>query len=336
MKALVYTQPHEVQLQERPLPEAAAGEVVLRIEAVGICGSDMHAWHGHDPRRKPGLVLGHEFVGRVEHSAAPGFEVGTRFTGNPLITCGVCAYCVQGRNNLCSNRSMVGMSRPGAFAQFMSIPAASLVAMPQTLPARVAALTEPAATAWHAINLTMRALVRPIHECRVLVIGGGAIGILTALLLRHLGCRGEDQLMLTELNPLRREAVAQHAGCSTLDPRQAAPEENGFDVVIDAVGAKATRVQAFSAVKPGGVIMHVGLQDWASEIDMRKLTLAEITLLGTYTYTTADLRATVAALAQGVFGDLAWVQERPLAEGQQAFLDLDQGLLATAKVLLVP
>ncbi len=333
MKALVYTQANEVQLQERPMPELVAGEVVLKIEAVGICGSDMHAWHGHDPRRKPGLVLGHEFVGRIEQSAAPGFAVGTRFTGNPLITCGTCDYCVQGRNNLCANRTMVGMTRPGAFAEFMSIPAASLIAMPQELSARAAALTEPAATAWHALNLTMRALARPIHECRVLVIGGGAIGMLAALLLRHLGVH---RVVLVELNALRREAVAQHARCETIDPRQSPPAENSFDVVIDAVGAKATRAQAFTAIRPGGVIMHVGLQDWASEIDMRKLTLAEITLLGTYTYTTADLRATVAALAQGAFGDLSWVEERTLAEGPQAFVDLDQGRCAAAKVILTP
>jgi alcohol dehydrogenase len=333
MRALVYTQPSEVQLQDRPHPELVPGEVVLKIEAVGICGSDMHAWHGHDPRRKPGLVLGHEFVGAIAASAAPGFEVGTRFTGNPLITCGTCEYCVQGRNNLCANRTMVGMTRPGAYAEYMSIPAASLVAMPQDMPARAAALTEPAATAWHAINLTLRALARPIHECRVLVIGGGAIGLLAALLLRHLGVR---RVVLAELNALRREAVARHAHCEAVDPRINAPAENSFDVVIDAVGAKATRVQAFAAIKPGGVIMHVGLQDWASEIDMRKLTLAEITLLGTYTYTTADLRATVDALAQGAFGDLSWVEERPLDAGQQAFLDLDQGRCAAAKVLLRP
>ena len=333
MRALVYTQPNEVQLQERPMPQAAPGEVVLQIEAVGICGSDMHAWHGHDPRRKPGLVLGHEFVGRIAESAAAGFEIGTRFTGNPLITCGVCEYCVQGRNNLCANRTMVGMTRPGAFAEFMSIPAASLIAMPQDLPARDAALTEPAATAWHAINLTMRALARPIHECRVLVIGGGAIGMLAALLLRHLGV---DRLTLAELNALRREAVATHAGCEALDPRTSPLGESSFDVVIDAVGAKATRTAAMAAVAPGGVLMHIGLQDWASEIDMRKLTLAEITLLGTYTYTTADLRATVDALARGVFGDLSWVEQRPLSEGPQAFVDLDQGRCASAKVVLRP
>ena len=333
MKALVYTQPGEMQLLDRPLPELTGGEVVLKIEAVGICGSDMHAWHGHDPRRQPGLVLGHEFVGHVAHSAAPGFELGSRWTGNPLITCGVCDYCVQGRNNLCSKRTMVGMTRPGAYAEYMSIPAASLVAMPQDMPPTAAALTEPAATAWHAINLSMRVLARPLHECRVLIIGGGAIGMLAALLLKHLGVQ---RLTVTELNPLRRQTLQTAVGCNAIDPRQQPLAESSFDYVMDAVGSKITRQQAFASIAPGGVIMHIGLQDWASEIDMRKLTLAEITLLGTYTYTTADLRATVDALHRGVFGDLAWVEERTLAQGPQAFVDLDQGNSASAKIVLIP
>ena len=333
MKALVYTQPGEMQLLNRPMPALAPGEVVLTIEAVGICGSDLHAWHGHDPRRKPGLVLGHEFVGTIANSAAAGFEVGTRWTGNPLITCGSCEYCVQGRNNLCANRSMVGMTRPGAYAEYMSIPAASLIAMPQAMPATAAALTEPAATAWHAINLSMRALVRPLHECRVLVIGGGAIGMLAALLLKHLGVQ---RLTVTELNPLRRQTLQQAVACEAIDPRESPLPEAGFEFVMDAVGSKMTRQQAFAAVKPGGVIMHIGLQDWASEIDMRKLTLAEITLLGTYTYTTADLRASVDALYRGVFGPLDWVEARSLAQGPQAFLDLDQGKSASAKIVLKP
>lgn len=333
MKVLVYTQPGELQLQERPMPELVSGDVVLKIEAVGICGSDMHAWHGHDPRRQPGLVLGHEFVGTITQSAARGFDVGTRWTGNPLITCGVCDYCVQGRNNLCSKRTMVGMTRPGAYAEYMSIPAASLVAMPQDMAAAAAALTEPAATAWHAIILSMRALVRPLHECKVLIIGGGAIGMLAALLLKHLGVQ---DLTVTELNPLRRQTLQSAVGCKAIDPRQQPLQESAFDYVMDAVGAKITRQQAFSSIRPGGVIMHIGLQDWASEIDMRKLTLAEITLLGTYTYTTADLRATVDALHRGVFGSLAWVEERTLAQGPQAFVDLDQGHSASAKIVLVP
>ena len=205
--------------------------------------------------------------------------------------------------------------------------------LPPDMPATAAALTEPAATAWHALNLSMRALHRPLHEGRVLVIGGGAIGMLAALLLKHLGVQ---QLTVTELNPLRRQTLQTAVGCEAIDPRQQPLAEAGFDFVMDAVGSKVTRNQAFHAIKPGGVVMHIGLQDWASEIDMRKLTLAEITLLGTYTYTTADLRATVDALHRGVFGDLAWVEERTLADGPQAFIDLDQGRSASAKIVLKP
>ena len=333
MKALVYTNPNEVTLQERPYPEQAAEEVILKIDAVGICGSDMHAYHGHDPRRNPGLVLGHEFAGTIVESRSAAWRVGHRVTGNPLITCGVCDYCVQGRNNLCSNRSMVGMTRAGAFAEFMSIPAASLIDIPQTMRARDAAVTEPAATALHALNLSMRALTRPLPECKVLVIGGGAIGMFAALLLKSYGVAN---VVTAEVNALRRASLAKHAGCAVLDPIAHTPPENGFDLVIDAVGSKVTRKTAFAAVKPGGVIMHIGLQDWASEVDMRKLTLAEITLLGTYTYTTADLRATVAKLAEGAFGDLSWVEERALADGARAFDDLDKGRTASAKLLLLP
>jgi alcohol dehydrogenase len=277
--------------------------------------------------------MGHELAGTVEQSAAAHVQPGTRVTANPLITCGRCEYCVQGRNNLCANRTMIGMTRPGAFAEFMSIPASSLVDLPPDMDAVQAALTEPAATALHALNLSMRALARPLPECRTLVIGGGAIGMLAALLLRSYGC---TDVTMAEVNALRRESAARHAHCATCNPREAPLPENAFDYVIDAVGARPTRNTALASVKPGGVVMHIGLQDWASEIDMRKLTLAEITLLGTYTYNTADLRATVAALHRGAFGDLQWVETRPLSEGALAFDDLDNGRLASAKVVMLP
>jgi alcohol dehydrogenase len=330
MKALVYTAPNEMTYRDEPDPALADGEVVLKIDAVGICGSDMHAYHGHDPRRNPPLVLGHEFCGTIV--AGPG--KGTRVTGNPLITCGTCEYCVQGRNNLCANRTMVGMTRAGAFAQWMSIPAASLVEMPQDMDPVKAALTEPAATALHALDLATRVARRPLAELRLYIIGGGAIGLLMALLVRSYGCR---DVMLAETNPLRRASAAKAAGCRVFDPvAGGGPADNAIDLVIDAVGGKATRKAALAAVKPGGVLLHIGLQDWASEIDMRKLTLAEITLIGTYTYTTADLRAAVAALDAGAFGDLAWVEERPLAQGAAAFRDLAAGRSAAAKIVLRP
>jgi alcohol dehydrogenase len=308
----------------------ADGEVVLKIDAVGICGSDLHAYHGHDPRRVPPLILGHEYARTIV--AGPG--KGRRTTGSPLIACGTCEFCVQGRNNLCANRSMVGMTRAGAFAEYMSIPSSALVDIPQDMDPVKAAVVEPAATALHALDLVMRAAARPLPECAVLVIGGGAIGTLVALLARSYGVR---QLRLAESNPRRRGSVDKAVGCATYDPRgEGALRDGSVDVVVDAVGASATRTAALAAVKPGGVVMHIGLQDWASEIDMRKLTLAEITLIGTYTYTTADLRATVAALHDGAFGGLAWVEERPLADGAAAFRDLAAGRSAAAKIVLRP
>lgn len=330
MKALVYTAPNEVRYREEPEPRMDAGDVLIAVDAVGICGSDLHAYHGHDPRRVPPLILGHELAGRILEG--PG--KGRRVTVNPLITCGSCDYCMQGRNNLCSNRTMIGMTRAGGFAERVSTAAGSVIDIPQDMDTCAAALTEPAATAVHAINLATRALARPLPECGVLVLGGGAIGMLSALLLRSYGARA---VTVAETNPLRRASVETAAGAAVYDPRGAGgPAANSLDLVIDAVGGKSTRNEALAAVKPGGVVMHIGLQDWASEIDMRKLTLAEVTLIGTYTYTTADLRATVLALHQGAFGDLAWVEERPLSEGAAAFRDLHEGRTAAAKLVLRP
>jgi alcohol dehydrogenase len=144
------------------------------------------------------------------------------------------------------------------------------------------------------------------------------------------------RVTLAETNALRRESARAHAGCLVYDPRRDEPAARSFGFVIDAVGAKATREAALKAVAPGGVMLHIGLQDWASEIDMRKLTLDEITLIGTYTYTMADLRATVRALDRSVFGDLAWVEERRLEHGAAAFRDLDAGASAAAKIILTP
>ncbi len=327
MKALVYTAPNEVTYRDEPPPSRGADEVLLQIDAAGICGSDMHAYHGHDPRRVPPLILGHELSARVVEG--PG--EGRRVTVNPLITCGRCEYCAQGRDNLCAHRTMIGMTRAGGFAELMTTAASSVIDVPQDISVRAAALTEPAATALHAIAIATRAIARPLPECSVLVLGGGAIGMLATLLLRSYGVR---RVSVGEINALRRTSLAKATNAHVYDPAREQP--SGADLVLDAVGAKATRNAALSAVKPGGVVMHVGLLDWASEIDMRKLTLAEITLIGTYTYTTADLRAAVAALAAGAFGDLAWVEERPLAEGAAAFRDLHEGRSAAAKIILRP
>ncbi|HUI99692.1 MAG TPA: alcohol dehydrogenase catalytic domain-containing protein [Usitatibacter sp.] len=329
MKALVYTGTKQMTYRDEPAPARVADEVLIRVDAVGICGSDMHAYHGHDPRRVPPLILGHELAGEI----LDGPGKGGRVTVNPLITCGRCEYCVQGRNNLCSDRTMIGMTRAGGFAELVTTAASSVIELPEGMSARAAALTEPAATALHAINTGMRSLARPVAECRALVIGGGAIGLLAALLLRDYGCR---RVRLAETNALRRDSASRAGDFEAFDPLGEPPAANSCELVIDAVGVKATRAMALASVKPGGVVVHVGLGDWASEIDMRKLTLAEITLAGVYTYSTADLRAAALALHEGAFGDLAWVEERPLSEGAGAFQDLDEGRSPAAKILLRP
>ncbi len=330
MKALVYTSPKELEYRDEPDPMPEPGEALIRVEASGICGSDMHAYHGHDPRRNPGLILGHEFAGTI----IDGPGIGRRVTGNPLISCGRCEFCLQGRNNLCADRSMVGMTRPGAFAQYMSIPEKELIDIPDDMTATHAALTEPGATALHGLVAGQRAMIRPIAESKVMVIGGGAIGMLAALLLRSWGAR---ETWVAETHQGRREQIARHAGAQTFDPTAGeGPGSDSCDLVIDAVGAVPTRNLMISTVKPGGVAVHIGLQDWASEIDMRKLTLAEITLIGTYTYSTADLVSTVEAIGAGQFGDLSWVQERALTDGAQAFDDLHNRRTESAKIVLRP
>ena len=328
MKALVYTGTEETAFRAEPAPAAGPGEALVEIEAVGICGSDMHAWHGHDPRRVPPLILGHEACGTVLEGAEPG----TRVVLNPLITCGTCDYCQTGRANLCAARELIGMRRPGAFAERIAIPERNLIPVPAGMDPAAAALTEPCATAWHALVLAARASWRPVPECRALVIGGGSVGLLGALILKAWGA---PEVRLAETNPLRR-ATASAAGLAVFDPLSEPAEAAGFDLVLDAVGAAATRAAAVAATRPGGVIAHVGLLDWAGDFDARTLTLSEITLVGVYTYTDADLRASLAALHDGRLGALEWIERRPLAEGGQAFRDLDAGRTPAAKIILTP
>ena len=209
MKALVYTQPHELTYREEPDAVAGNGEAVVAVDAVGICGSDMHGYHGRDPRRVPPLILGHEASGRIIQG--PG--AGGRVVLNPLITCGRCDHCQGGRANLCADRRLIGMNRPGAFAEQISMPPQNLIPIPDGMDSVHAALTEPAATALHALALAARAGHRPLAEGRALVLGGGSVGLLAALLLRREGVRS---ILLGDTNPLHidPEVARAHAAAS--------------------------------------------------------------------------------------------------------------------------
>lgn len=328
MKALVYRGPGLIRLEDVAIPVAGPDEVIVEVVAVGICGSDMHAYHGHDDRRPPPLVLGHEAAGRI----ADGKRKGERVTINPLVTCGTCAMCRDGRSHLCAQRQIISMPpRPGAFAEFVRIPERNLHSIPDDMSFRTAALAEPLAVAWHAVRLGIEALATALPAARCCVLGGGAIGVGAALSLKCFGARRID---LGEPHPARRKAAASLPVMPYEPGSDAEPPPGTVDLVIDAVGAAATREAACRMVRPGGAIVHIGLLPGQGGLDIRRITLQEITFRGTYCYTDADFREVVAMLATGGFGTLDWAAEMPLADGAVAFAALDKGEIATAKIVL--
>jgi L-iditol 2-dehydrogenase len=224
--------------------------------------------------------------------------------------------------------------RPGAFAELVRVPEQNLVRIPKNLETRKAALAEPLAVSYHAVNLGARLLGRPISASRCLVLGGGAIGLGCALVLAMHGAR---EINIGEPNAGRRQTASRAGPFRCYAPNeQAEPPNSPIDLVIDAVGAVATRTAASKLVKPGGVIVHVGLLPGSEGLDIRKITLQEILVAGTYCYTPLEFRETLDAIANGQLGALDWVEERRLIDGPQAFRDLDAGATAAAKIVLRP
>jgi len=330
MKALVYTDTCEVIYRDAKAPDVRAGDVLMAVSAAAICGSDMHAYHGQDERRVPPLILGHEVSGVVQQ----GQFAGQQMVVNPLMSCGACYECQSGRSNLCHDRELIGMYLQGALAEQLAISERNLLAIPQDMHPVHAALTEPTATALHALALVERVAYRPLSEMQVLILGGGAIGLLSALILKAKGCVKVD---LAETNALRRHSVMQQHCAEVFDPlTQLPPHQEEYDVVLDCVGMVATRQSASAAVKPGGIISHVGLQQGGDGFDSRRITLQEITLLGNYCYTHADLCASIDLLYHRQLGNLNWVEVRPLSAGAMAFEDLHYGRVAAGKIVLQP
>lgn len=330
MKALVYTGTQSLEFREEPAPTAGTGDTLITIEASGICGSDMHAWHGHDARRIPPMILGHELAGRVEGGADHGLRVAV----NPLISCGRCRDCRAGAPNLCSSRDLIGLGRAGGYAQQVAVPAGNLFPIADSLSAVHASLMEPTAVSLHAVHLAERVLARPISECHTLVIGGGAIGALAALILQGKGVR---EIAIAETSSSRRDSLTKLCNATVYDPLgDQLPPDNHFELVIDAVGSGATRAAASRLARTGGVISHIGLQDNEPGLDTRRLTLQEISFIGNYTYNDTDLQASLDLLTDGALGSLDWVETRPLNEGSPAFEDIHHARTPSPKIVLLP
>jgi L-iditol 2-dehydrogenase len=329
VKALVQTAPNALLYRDEPDPAPRPGEALIRVEAVGICGSDMHAIHGHDARRPVPIILGHEAAGRV----LTGALAGKRVAVNPLVVPADCPFAREGRPHLSPCREILSMPpRPGAFAELLRAPEENLVEIPPDMPAAKAALAEPVAVAYHAVHHGARLLGRPLPASRCLVIGGGAIGLAAALVLIQ---AGSGEVWLVEPNAARRDTAAR-AGVALARPPDAGPGDGSCDLVLDAVGAAATRAAASRLAKPGGVIVHAGLLPGADGLDIRRLTLQEITFTGTYCYTPGEFRTVVGLLAAGRLGALEWLEERALSDGGRAVADIDAGAVAAAKIVLIP
>ena len=329
MKALVYTSPGTLEFREEPKPIPKQGELLVRVAACGICGSDMHGYHGLDSRRAPPLVLGHEAAGTIEGGARDG----QRVTINPLVTCGECVDCIGGRPQICAKRENISLPpRQGAFAEWVCVPEENLSIVPDSMSFETAALVEPIAVSYHASELARRYLFKPLAEAKYLILGGGAIGLATALVLK---ARGATDIALGETNSVRRQIVLEAGIHDVFDPAQTSPADDNYDVVIDAVGASVTRETSSRVVRRGGVIVHIGLIPGSDGLDVRRITLQEIVFTGSYCYTPNDFQATLELLAEGRLGNLNWMRTRSMAEGPAVFKELDTGLARAAKFVLV-
>ncbi|MGC6517642.1 MAG: alcohol dehydrogenase catalytic domain-containing protein [Candidatus Puniceispirillaceae bacterium] len=325
MDALIYTDVMNCEFAPHDQPVSQPGHSVIDVSFCGICGSDMHAWHGHDARRVPPLILGHEIVGR----AIDGPMAGQLVAVNPLMTCGTCQYCLKGSTHLCQSRELLGMRLPGGFAQFVSVKDTNLTPLSGSISLTTAALAEPLACSVHAMRL-MTNEYQASRSDRMVILGGGAIGLLAALHAKHLGYQ---DIHIAEVNDTRRKLLNQIVGVDSYNPLETQPDEHSISMVFDAVGSGRTRAASCELVSPGGMILHIGLQDSELGFDSRYITLQEVTFKGSYCYNEADFAEAVSLLESGHITGDGWCDVRPLKVGQQAFMDIHEGN-APPKIIL--
>ncbi len=316
MRALVYTAPLVLELQDVPEPEPRAGDVLVEVRAAGICGSELEGFRSRSPFRVPPLVMGHELAGVR-------LDTGEAVAINPLVSCLACDLCLRGLHNLCRERALLGVHRPGGFAERVAVPPRSLHALPEGVSFERAALAEPFANAFHALRLAQEHEPQPQ---RVGVIGAGMLGLAVGIVARH--CGAADVAICDPSAP--RLETARRAGLRAV----ADGLDGEFDVIVDAVGAPATRRAASEHLRPGGTVVWLGLHDADAGIDALALTRAEQRVLGTFAYVDRDFRAALELV--GGLDVAGWVASVPLVDGVETFLRLLDGPGTAAKTLLIP
>jgi len=310
MRALVYTAPGKVEMQERPRPHPRNGEEEIAVEVAGICGSDISGFLGHSALRLPPLVLGHELVGRLRD--------GQRVVANPLVSCGHCGACLSGAQNLCDSWTLLGLgTTSGTFTEFVALPGAQVYEIPDSLAADQAILAEPLANVIHMFRI-----VSPPAFFRLAIVGAGTMGALTLLAGLRVGAR---DVLAADINDQRLETMRKLGASATTNAAKSdslaevqRAAGRGYDVVIDASGSGPARQMAFDLCRPGGQVVLLGMGSQRSEISFVPSIRKEHRVVMSFAYTPVDFRRSLDLLIAGEVDLTPWTVKMPLDSGQEA------------------
>jgi L-iditol 2-dehydrogenase len=286
MNALLLKEYMQLEMVRMPEPEIGPGEILVRVRACGICGSDVHGMDGTTGRRIPPLVMGHEAAGEVVAvgAEATDLRLGDRVTFDSTIYCGRCYFCARGEVNLCDNREVLGVSpgpyrRHGAFAEYVAVPRRIVYRLPESLRYEQAALIEAVSVAVHAVGLT------PVRlGDRAVVVGSGMIGLLTMQAARAAGC---SRIIAVDVDETRLKLALANGATDTVSPKAGAVEQildltggRGADVALECVGATEPIKTAIASVRKGGAVTLVGNVSPTIELPLQSVVSRQIRVQG--------------------------------------------------------
>lgn len=341
MRALTYLGTRMMELQTVSEPKKSPGEVVLKVGASSICGSDLHGFLGKSDKRVPPLVMGHEFTGEVVE-VGPGvteLTTGDRVTVNPIISCGRCEACQRGRTSICTDRKVVGIDRPGAFADYITVPTRLCFKLPDHVGDIEGSMVESLSNTIHIFDRSLH-----LHGMlkSVAIIGAGTQGLLALQVARLVGA---TQIAITDLVPSRLQMAEQFGATRAINAQDMDPVEAvmdmtdglGVDLSVEAVGYASTQEQAVRVLKQGGEAVLLGIGP-ATKITLDGLAIVnrELSIRGTYAYTNLDFARSLDLIAGGKIDVTSIVATRTLAQGVEIFETLVDSPGDLIKVALVP
>lgn len=341
MQALVHTEPFRLHYTQTPDPSPGPEDLLIRVRACGICGSDVHGYTGTTGRRIPPIIMGHEAAGTVAGvgAAVRGIETGDRVCFDSTVYCNRCDPCLAGQYNRCERREVLGVSTPGnrrdgAFAEYVTVPWWTAVRLDERVQFEEATLFEPLAIVLHAVN---RGAVGP--DDSVLIVGCGTIGLLAIAAARK---RGTRRIVATDVRPERLRRAELMGADRAIDAARAdvaqeiAAFGGGIDVAIEAVGYAPTIRQACDLTRQGGRVVLLGNLEREVSLNVPDIIARELTLIGSYA-SAGEYRDAVRLVTDGAIDVRPLLSEiRPLSEGQQAFDRLHEGREDLLKIVLVP